>query len=289
MKVRVATDSGSGLSLADCQTLNIDFLPLQVNIDEKGYLDGVDLDIPTLYDAIEAGAMPGTSLPPLGMVEDLLTNYEEEGVTDLVLITLSNGLSSTNSTVSAAARAHGINVHTLDLYTTLSIEWYVAMAASQLASAGVDPAEIVRRLKKAIEVSRGYLIPEDLDHLAKGGRLTPAAAKLAGLLKIRPILEVSINTEGRVGTWDKVRTMHKAIKKAADEIGRQLEDGQEYEFFVLDARNEEGALQAMDALKDTAGQSIHITRHPMFAVIAAHTGVGAVGLQFIPKIEGVEI
>lgn len=289
MKVRVATDSGSGLSEKDCQALDIDFLPLQVNMDDKSYLDGVNLTVDALYDAIENGAMPGTSLPPLGMVEDLLTEYEEQSVTDLVLITLSNGLSSTNSTVSAAARAHGIKVHTLDLFTTLSIEWYTAMAASQLARAGVAPEEIIRRLKEAIALSRGYLIPEDLDHLAKGGRLTPAAAKLAGLLKIKPILEVSVNTEGKVGTWDKVRTMHKAIKKAAGEIGRQLEDGKEYEFFVLDARNEEGALQAVESLKEEAGDSIHITRHPMFAVIAAHTGVGAVGLQFIPKIEGVEI
>ena len=289
MKVRVATDSGSGLSKADCQALDIDFLPLQVTIGDHNYLDGETLDIPTLYEEIREGALPSTSLPPLGLVEDLLEQYEKDGVTDLILITLSNGLSSTNAVVTAAAQSHGINVHTLDLYTTLSIEWYAARAARQLVEQGVDPEEIVERLKAAINVSRGYLIPEDLDHLAKGGRLTPAAAKLAGLLKIKPILEVSVNTEGKVGTGDKVRAMHKAIKKGADIIGSQLDPDTEYEFFILDADNEEGAKLAIESLKGAAGADIHITRHPMFAVIACHTGLGAIGFQYIPKVEGVEI
>ena len=112
-------------------------------------------------------------------------------VTDVVLITLSSCLSSTNSTVTAALQSHGLKVHTLDLYTTLAVEWYAANAAAQLAAAGVAPEEIIRRLQEAIDDSKGFLIPEDLDHLAKGGRLTPMAAKLGGLLKIRPILEVS--------------------------------------------------------------------------------------------------
>ena len=77
-------------------------------------------------------------------------------------------------------------------------------------------------MKEAIENSSGYLIPNDLDHLAKGGRLTPMAAKLGGLLKIKPILEVSKNTEGKVGVYEKVRTQNKAIKKAVEKIAEDV-------------------------------------------------------------------
>ena len=185
MNVRVMTDSGSGLTKAQAEALGMDYLPLQVTAGDSTYLDGIDLTTDRLYDMLEAGDMPSTSLPPLGIVEELAEKYEEEGVTDVVLITLSNGLSSTNSTVTAALESHDINVHTLDLYTTLGVEWYAAQAAVQLAAAGVAPQEIVTRIAEAIEDSKGFLIPEDLDHLAKGGRLTPMAAKLGGLLKIR--------------------------------------------------------------------------------------------------------
>ena len=218
MNVRVMTDSGSGLTKAQAEALGMDYLPLQVTAGDSTYLDGIDLTTDRLYDMLEAGDMPSTSLPPLGIVEELAEKYEEEGVTDVVLITLSNGLSSTNSTVTAALKSHDINVHTLDLYTTLGVEWYAAQAAVQLAAAGVAPQEIVTRIAEAIEDSKGFLIPEDLDHLAKGGRLTPMAAKLGGLLKIRPILEVSKASEGKVDVWDKVRTTSKAIKKAAEHI-----------------------------------------------------------------------
>lgn len=287
MKVRVLTDSGGSLSKEQAQALDIDYLPLQVSVEDKTYLDGIDLTTEQLYDALESGAMPSTSLPPLGLVEDLADEYEENGVTDVVLITLSNGLSSTNPTVTTALRNHGINVHTLDLYSTLGIEWYAAQAAAQLAAAGVAPEEIVNRLEKAIEGSRGFLIPEDLDHLAKGGRLTPMAAKLGGLLKIRPILEVSKDTEGKVDVWDKVRTTNKAIRKAADHIREQLDPDQDYVFFVLDSRNPEGREMAKEALSE--GRDIQIIEQPFCAVIASHTGMGAVGMQYIPKIEGVEV
>lgn len=287
MNVRVMTDSGSGLTKAQAEALGMDYLPLQVTAGDSTYLDGIDLTTDRLYDMLEAGDMPSTSLPPLGIVEELAEKYEEEGVTEVVLITLSNGLSSTNSTVTAALKSHDINVHTLDLYTTLGVEWYAAQAAAQLAAAGVAPQEIVTRIAEAIEDSKGFLIPEDLDHLAKGGRLTPMAAKLGGLLKIRPILEVSKASEGKVDVWDKVRTTSKAIKKAAEHIQESLTPGKDYVFFVLDSRNPEGAALAAKGLEENG--SVKILEQPLCAVIASHTGMQAVGLQYIPKIEGVEV
>ena len=58
------------------------------------------------------------------------------------------------------------------------------LSAQKLVEQEIHPEEIISRLKDSVDHSRGFLIPEDLDHLAKGGRLTPMAAKLAGMLKI---------------------------------------------------------------------------------------------------------
>ena len=91
MTIKVVTDSGSGLSQKKANALGIDFLPLQVIVDDHTYLDGVDLDIDDLYDHIAQGASVQTSLPPLGIMEDLLETYEEQGVDQVILITLSNG------------------------------------------------------------------------------------------------------------------------------------------------------------------------------------------------------
>lgn len=111
------------------------------------------------------------------------------------------------------------------------------------------------------------------------------AAKLAGMLKIKPILEVSKNTEGKVDAFDKVRTMSKAIKKAVKVISKDA-NAQDYEFYVLNGENQEGTQLVIDELHDVFGEDIQIHIDPMYAVIAVHTGLGAVGVQFVKKVKG---
>lgn len=286
MNVRVATDSGSGFTKEEAAALGLDFFPLQVTINDKNYLDGVDLDIDTLYDALEQGEMPNTSLPRLIDIEDMMDKYKEEGVTDLVLITLSSGLSSTNSAVSASAKSHGIKVHTTDIYSTLDTERYLAMAAAKMNQEGIAPEVIIEKIKEAVDGSKGYLIANDLDHLARGGRLTPAAAKLGGLLKIKPILEVSKDTQGRVDVSEKVRTMSKAVSHGVKKLLSQLDKEQEYMFYILSSRNDKEAKLAEEMILKEYPNAV-IKQTPIYAVIASHTGMEAIGLQYIPVIEGV--
>ncbi len=287
MKTKVVTDSGSGLTQKQADALGIGLLPLQVLVDDQQYLDGVNLDTKLLYQMLEDGKMPTTSQPPLLLEEEMFENYKKDGITDLIVINLSNGLSSTNQTVQATAKRLGLNVHTLDIYTTLAIEQYLAIAARQLLDAGKDPEEIIRILENAVDKSAGYLIVDNLDHLAAGGRLTPLAAKLGGLLKIKPVLKVSKETEGKVDSFDKVRTFHKALAKGAEQIQKGMEPGVEYEFFVLNGNDDAMAQKAKELLHEISPQTpVHTL--DMFPVIASHTGLGSIGMQYIPKIEGAD-
>ncbi len=290
MKAKVLTDSGSGLSASEAQDLGIAFLPLQVTVDGKQYLDGVDLDIPQLYTMLDEGKMPSTSQPPLLLQEELFEDLKNDGVTDLILINLSNGLSGTNATLQATAARLGMNVHTLDIYSTLYMQKYMAIAAKQLLDEGKSPEEIIDILRDNVAHANGYLIVEDLDHLAAGGRLTPLAAKLGGMLKIKPILKVGIETEGKVDAFEKVRTFHKAVKKAAERMAEEVGDHPEdYEFFMLNGQNDEGTVIGREALIEALGKDVPVHTDPMYAVIACHTGLGSVGFQYAPKIEGVTI
>ena len=106
MKIRVLTESGCGLTKQEANDLGIDFLPLQVQIEDKTYLDGVDLTVDELNSFLERGFMPQTSMPPLGDIEALLESYKKDGITDVILITLSNGLSGTNQAIQAVSYTH---------------------------------------------------------------------------------------------------------------------------------------------------------------------------------------
>lgn len=282
MKIKVITDSGSSLSKEQALSCGLQFLPLQVAIEDYVYLDGLNLECDQLYDFLNRGFLPHTSLPPLGYIETVLENLKKEGVTDIILITLSSGLSSTNSTVQASAKWHGIKVHTIDIYTTLAVQRYLAIRAIELVNQGIQIDEIMKRLEQSVNDSKGYLIPENMDHLARGGRLSPTVAKLAGMLKIVPILEVSKETEGKVGGKpEKVHTMSKAIKKTVKRVceGKRAE---EYEFFVMDSDADSYLQMAIEAFEENG---IHPQVSKIGSVIASHTGTGAIGIQYIKRVE----
>ncbi|MGN1277578.1 MAG: DegV family protein [Floccifex sp.] len=282
MKIKVITDSGSCLNQKQAKELGLEFLPLQVSIEEHTYLDGIDLESDELYDFLNRGYMPQTSMPPLGFIEKMFDQFQEEEITDVILITLSSGLSSTNSTVQASAKWHGIKVHTLDIYTTLAVQRYLAIRAIELVNQGIQIDEIMKRLEQSVNDSKGYLIPENMDHLARGGRLSPTVAKLAGMLKIVPILEVSKETEGKVGGKpEKVHTMTKAIKKCVKAVC-DVENIDDYEFFVMDSDADSYLQMAIETFEQNG---IHPQVCKIGAVIASHTGTGAIGIQMIKKVK----
>lgn len=285
MKIKVVTDSGGLMTRCQANDLGLDYLPLQVTMGEKTYLDGINLSTSYLYDQMEAGAFPQTSLPPMGMVDDLFSEYEKEGVTDVVLISLSNGLSSTNEKVVLFGQQHGLKMHTLDICSTLAVQKYLALYAKELVDRGMEPEKVIETLQDYVDTECGYLIVEDLDHLAKGGRLTPMAAKLAGMLKIKPILKVSKETEGRVDIFEKVRTMKKALKKAVETIREDTNiNAETYRFVIMDSRAPKNADYVQELLEE-AYPGIEIERADLCPVINCHTGMGSVAIQYIKKLK----
>lgn len=74
----------------------------------------------------------------------------------------------------------------------------MADSAKALADKGYDADEIVQRLNVCVEHSDTLIIPDDLQHLKRGGRLTPLAAALGGLLKIKPVLKLNEDSEGKI-------------------------------------------------------------------------------------------
>lgn len=285
MRIKVVTDSGGLMTCEQAKAVGIDYLPLQVTIGDKTYLDGVNLTTSYLYDEMEKGAFPQTSLPPMGMVDELFEQYEKEGITDVVLITLSNHLSSTNEKVVLFGQQHNLKMHTLDICSTLGMQKYMALYAKQMVDEGIDPEQIIERIQKLVDESCGYLIVEDLEHLAKGGRLTPMAAKLAGMLKIKPILKVSKETQGRVDIFEKVRTMKKALKRTVDVIGEdQRINADDYLFVLMDSRAEKNADYVEELLQEKY-PGVQIDRNDLCPVINCHTGMQSIGIQAIKKLK----
>lgn len=283
MKIAVVTDSGSGLTKQQADELGIFYLPLQIIIQDKMFLDGENITVEEIYEYLRNGEMPTTSMPPMGLVEELFTQLKEEGYEAVIAVPLSGGLSSTSSIMQAVAKEHDVKLHIIESYTTCNIQRYLAENAIKLVHQGLDLDTVCERLNASAADSGTLIIPDDLQHLKRGGRLTPLAAALGGLLKIKPILRLDRESEGKVDVFDKVRTMSKAQSKA---ISTFQEHGltTEYTLTVLHSgAPQEG--EKLKAMMEEAFPGLDLYYGLIGAVISAHTGVGCLGIQYIRKVE----
>lgn len=285
MNIAIVTDSGSGLTKEEARSKGIFYLPLQIVIQDKMFLDGENIYVEEVYEYLRKGEMPTTSMPPMGFMEDLFRQLKMDGYDEIIAIPLTAGLSSTSSVMHAVAKECDIPLRIIEIYTTCHVQRYVSECAVQLVKQGVCAEVIERRLQESIARSETLIIPDDLQHLKRGGRLTPLAAALGGLLKIKPILRLDGLSAGKIDVFDKVRTMSKAQQKAVSTFKDKALDSS-YMLSVLHSGSPmEG--EKLKCLMEAAFPGLDLYFGLIGAVISAHTGLGCLGIQYIKKVEGI--
>lgn len=282
MKIAVLCDSACAMSKQECNDLGIYYLPLQVVLNEKTYLDGVDLTISDVNKMLEEKMMPTTSMPVLGMMHEILQQIKDDGYDAIVCVPLTSGLSSTASALVSSAEAVGIKMALIDCYTTCVIQKYIVLEAKKLVDQGLDLDTIVNKLETSLSRSNTLIIPDDLEHLKRGGRLTPLAAALGGLLKIKPILQLNRAVDGKIDTCDKVRTMSKAMSRAIDILAEDVCDD-DVLFVASTGDTSDG--DKLEALMHERFPNNEIIRDVIGPVISVHTGLNCLGIQRIARVK----
>lgn len=283
MKTAIVTDSGCGLSQSEASAKNIFYLPLQVLCDNEQYLDGVEISIEQFYDMLRAKKDVKTSMPPVGMMLSLIEDIKAKGYEEILFIPLTAGISSTAAVFIATAQDEDIPCYHVDCYTTLGMQRYLALCALELVEQGKTASEIVEILKASVEDSDTMIIPDDLTQLKNGGRLTPMAAALAGLLKIKPILKMNVSSQGKVDVYEKVRTMSKSLAKVYNLYAERNLD-ENYVFYLMHSESEN--IDDVCAKVKELFPKVDLRILSIPPVIAAHTGLGCLGLQYVRKVSG---
>ena len=268
-KIAVVTDTGSNLSFAQAKELGIYLLPLQITIDETTYQDTLEISTQDIYNELANGKMPKTSMAAYQKIYDLFEELKKDYDT-IFAVPLTNGLSTNASTMQSIARELEMNVHVIDMYATCALEKHVAIWIKKL----------VDEHKSSEEILKIMILVKNLQHLKRGGRLTPMAAALAGLLKIYPVLHINKSTEGRIDVLNKVRTEKRADAYAIDKIMDDI-DIQHTHIYIIHSNFLEGADHFKKCFieKGVPEQNIHIDY--ISSVIAVHTGLGCIAIQYI--------
>ncbi len=188
-KVAVVTDSNSGISQAQAKEMGIRVVPMPFTIDGVDYLEDIDLTREQFYEKLSLEGTVVTSQPSPADVTDLwdslLKDYEE-----IVYIPMSSGLSGSCQTARMLAEDYDgkvevVNNQRISVTQKRSVEDAIA-----LAKAGKSAAQIRQILEDVKFESSIYIMLDTLHYLKKGGRITPAAAAIGSLLKLKPVLQI---------------------------------------------------------------------------------------------------
>lgn len=282
MKIAYVTDSGTGKSIEEFKKDDIFSLPLQISYDETNMQDIEECSITKVLDLLHEKKVLQTSLPSLGKIEELFDLLKKEGYQRIIAVPICSGLSGTINALNLAANTINVPITCIDTYVTAVIQEYLIRFYKRKMEDNIEESLILKDIDKMIESCNTLLIPDDIHHLKRGGRLTPLAATLAGLLKIKPILAINKKTNGKIDVIDKVRTFSKALDRAIEVMKA---DGIDDQYHITIAQV--NALESASFLKEKIrnvypNNTIEII--PLCNPVAVHTGLGCLAIQYFkPK------
>lgn len=283
MRVAVVTDSGSGITKSQAENTGIFVLPLQLTIDGKSYLEGETIQADEVYEFVKQNCVVKTSMPPLGRIETLFEQLKQDGYDRVFAVPICSGLSGTISAMVAAAARLELPFDFIDCFSTFSNQLYLVQQAKLLLDDNKTVEEVKQILQSAADDSITIIVPNDLKHLSRGGRLTPMAATLGGLLKIKPILRVSKETSGKIDSFEKVRTMQKALRLIIH-MFHEHEIDESYLLTVGHVADDEMGKEFLAMVKENFPKC-EVLYQQLASVIGAHTGIGCVGIQYIKRVQ----
>lgn len=286
-KIAVLADSGCQLPIGTLEDQGIYIVPLTITMGDKTYLDLQEISADEVFKTMsQTGEMVMTSQPSTGSIQSAVHKIREAGYEHIIALPIATGLSSTLNGMKLACDMVGVPVTMIDTKTTASNHRYLVRVTKALIDEGKRIDEIENILKSLIEDSGTVIMAPNLDHLKKGGRITPAVAMLGNLLKIVPVMKLNYQLGGKIDSLDKVRTVKKANLKIVDHLVNECGiNNQDYIIAIEHVLVDELANQMKQAIIDRIGECDIVVRE-LPAVVGAHMGVGGVGYQYIKKYEG---
>lgn len=284
-KIAVVTDSNSGITQTQAKEMGIYVLPMPFMIDNEIFYEDITLTQKEFYNRLADGANVVTSQPTPDSVmklwDSLLKEYDE-----IVHIPMSSGLSGSCQSAAVLARDYEDKVQVVNNQRISVTQRQSALDALALIERGMDAKQIKDFLEEDKFNSSIYIMLDTLYYLKKGGRITPAAAALGTILKLKPVLQIQGE---KLDAFAKARTvsqgksiMISAIRAdmekrfgGADKDNIWLQIAYTYDFEAANQLEKE-------VQEQFPGFDINVD--PLSLSVACHIGPGALAVACCKKI-----
>ncbi len=274
--IALVTDSTFDLPEAAQLRFGTVMVPLTISLGGESFLDRVDLSSTEFYRRVRlSNELPRSSQPNRmdfrRVYEALLEDHEA-----VVSVHLSARLSGTyQSAVGAAADVDPTRVRVVDARHVSVGLGLVVEAAGEAIHAGETLEGVVAAAEGAARSIRVYGATPSLDFAVKGGRVDARVACLAGLIKLRPV--VLFDEEGGAHADGGHLGYFRAIRGIARRAARFAE-GRPARVTITHADAPAAAAYLLEQLRRRFGSQLDIPMMESGAVLATHTGLGAVAV-----------
>ena len=273
--LRVFVDSGSSIKQEEKEKYQVELIPLRYMMGENEYQDGIDLSINEFYNLlINKKYFPKTSLPNLVETEERVNKYTEAG-DDVFIITISSHISGTFNAMKSLFQDN-TKVTVIDSKSAVGGIRLIVEEINKYRNHDIDT--ILQKVNKIIPKIRILAIPETLNYLLKGGRLSKKEWVLGSLLNIKPIITIM---DGIVKVIAKKVGLKNAMKHIADSI-KTMKCSKNHSIipsFTYKSDN----LDKLISMTDTDYHKQMIEYDNLDPVIACHWGPNAFGYIFVSE------
>lgn len=288
-KVAIVSDSNSGITQLQAEELGITILPMPFFVGDKTLYEDIDLTQKEFYQMLSENAKISTSMPLVGNVTDtwdaLLKEYDE-----IVHIPMSSGLSGSCETALMLAQDYEGKVQVVNNQRISVTQRQSVLDAMALAEQGRSAVEIKEILERDKFESSIYIMVDTLYYLKKGGRITPAAAALGTLLKLKPVLQIQGE---KLDAFAKARTVKQAknlmIEAMKHDFAERFHDPEGKSMHLEMAYTYD--LDAAEAFRQEVQEAfprLEIHMDPLSLSVSCHIGPGALAVACSKKIPELE-
>ena len=279
-KIAIVTDSNAGISPQMAKELGVFVIPQPFMIEGKTYFENIDLTYEEFYKTLENEVDVRTSQPvPTDMMEvwdEVLKEYDE-----LVHIPLSSGLSGACQSAMMFADEYDGRVHVVNNQRISVTQKQSVRDALMLIEKGHDGKEIKQILEEDKFNSSIYIMLDTLKYLKKGGRITPAAAAIGTVLKLKPVLQIQGE---KLDAFAKARTINQGKKIMIDAIRNDVntrfggEDPDNISIHIAHTNNHDMAMEFKAEFEEAFPGVVVKDVDELSLVVSCHIGPGALAV-----------
>ena len=193
MKTIITTESCSDIPASMLEKLNVPMVPFSVNFPDRTVLDG-ELPIQEIYDFYESTRqIPKTCAVSPYQYSEFFNRLLEDPEVEIVHIGYSSACScSFQNALISLQDCDESRIHLVDCLNVSGGFGLLTLKAVELHTRNPQwsAAELAEEVRKWVPRIKTLFIPEKLDFLAAGGRVSNAAALGASLLRIKPRIDI---------------------------------------------------------------------------------------------------